>query len=289
MEAVAVRSPYGVDLSFDESEVDGVELQPDELPEGAKGGNSKLSREQVDAIIVDNRELGRRLAWSLLSSWRMKLSSDDVTSAVGTALCEAANRFDPDKGVAFKTFFFYHLRGTLLKEVSRIIQEQKVCRYVPGTLLAAGTSGEQVLPAAWLSALSDTEDPEKITQRKQLIEMCKKACSYLDPLEQEVVIRSVAYEEALIDIADNLGYCRCHISRVKSRAMAKLSKVVGELMGKDAPRKAPAVAAPEVGEANARSLRGNARAGYTGGRGRRKSHKPVQQSQSFKRLVGGAA
>ena len=86
----------------------------------------KLSRKGIDSLIIEHRDHGRRLAWSFLSGWRIRMPQDDVVSIVGAALCEAANRFDPGREVAFKTFFFYHLRGMLLKEVSRMVKQKSL-------------------------------------------------------------------------------------------------------------------------------------------------------------------
>ena len=49
-----------------------------------------------------------------------------------------------------------------------------------------------------------------------------KACDKLDSLEKEVINRVYLEEQQLMDIAHTLGYSRCHISRVKKKALETL-------------------------------------------------------------------
>ncbi|MCB0358269.1 MAG: hypothetical protein KDD44_01485, partial [Bdellovibrionales bacterium] len=93
-----------------------------------------LSREQINQLIVDHQVDGQKMAWKLLNRWRLRLPKEDVVSIVGIALCEAGNRFDPSYQATFRTFFFYHLRGVLIKEVTRMIQDRNTyaLRSLPG-------------------------------------------------------------------------------------------------------------------------------------------------------------
>jgi RNA polymerase sigma factor (sigma-70 family) len=226
-------------------------------------------------IILSHREHGRRLAWSFLSGWRIRMNPDDVTSVVGMALCEAARRFDREKGVSFKTFFFYHLRGMLLKEISRIIQDQKLlCSAQPG----AGTEYLLGSPSETLrSSLVEKNNPEKIMLKRQSAKRVWDACSSLDMVEQEVLIRYFIFDEPLNFIAEDMKYCRCHVSRVKSRALAKLGKLLAEdENAKDLP------AFTALQRNNSASLRSKPRAAaYSGGRGRRLLEKKSERSKAL--------
>ena len=228
---------------------------------------SKLNQEQINQLIIDHCDLGRRLAWSMLASWRVRIGQEEVVSAVGLALCDAANRFDPDRGVSFKTFLFYHLRGILLKEIARIIEDQKICQYFnqPG---GDGVSAPEEVPLQqWSAPLIEFNDPERLIQRREIASRCWDACNQLDELEREVIVRSFIYDEPLIEIADSLGYCRCHISRVKSKALATLNRQLAHLdpAAEDRPLKRQI----EVVRVSAESKK-QKKVGYTGGRGRRK-------------------
>ena len=62
----------------------------------------------------------------------------------------------------------------------------------------------------------------KFCFKKELIELSKEACKKLDSLERQVIERLFLGEEQLMDIAHSLGYSRCHISRVKKKALEAL-------------------------------------------------------------------
>ncbi len=192
----------------------------------------KLTRKGIDSLIVEHRDHGRRLAWSFLSGWRIRMPQDEVVSIVGAALCEAANRFDPSREVAFKTFFFYHLRGMLLKEITRMVSRKKLMQ-ISDNHSEEGVKLEKQISASWDYPLIESKTPENLTQRKQLSDVCWSACDRLDDLEKEVLMRHFVSDQALVDIAKNLNYCRCHISRVKSKALKKLSMYIKEALGKD--------------------------------------------------------
>ena len=184
-------------------------------------------------------------------------------------MSKAANRFDPDRGVSFKTFFFYHLRGMLLKEISRVIQEQKLCQFIPSTAVGAIGSGEHVMLSKWAVPLVEHNNPERILAQREVARLCWKACSTLDDLEQEVIVRSFAHDEPLVDIAKELGYCRCHISRVKTAALTKLGKILEKSLatGDQRTDKTPLFKTKRAAGSKARARK---RKSYSGGRGRRK-------------------
>jgi RNA polymerase sigma factor (sigma-70 family) len=76
-------------------------------------------------------------------------------------------------------------------------------------------------------AIKEVETPDHLLQRKELIDIADNACDKLDSLEQEVILRIFIKGEKLINIAKELGYSRCHISRVKSKALNQLQ---GEML-----------------------------------------------------------
>lgn len=253
-------------------------LQPESPPRRPK----KLSAKKIEQLVLDHRDHGKRLAWSFLSSWRISLHQDEVTSVVGAALCEAASRFDPTRGVEFKTFFFYHLRGMLLKEISRVIQEQRVLQFVPHYVVSGGTdNSDNSNHGSWGGfPIIDRNNPENILEKREVANRCWEACAELDPLEQEVLIRFFVNDEPLIEIADELNYCRCHISRVKSRALDKLGRLLSEYTTAPDGTIDELRLAREEEQEGLRQVRN-----YTGGRGRRKAHVVKQRSEALKKVM----
>lgn len=196
-----------------------------------KKPNKRLSaKEKITKIfettVLEHRENGRKLSRSILRRWRVHMPLDEVDSIVDLALCEAAQRFSPTKGASFMTFFFYHLRGHLVRAVARATQINNFQATIEGdTENEADLSNYSQyihLVDQELYSQREQETPEELVLRREKIGVCRDALDSLDSLEKVVLERSYADDEALVDIASTLGYSRCHISRVKKSAMIKL-------------------------------------------------------------------
>lgn len=196
---------------------------------------AKQAKVQAD-LILNHRENGRKLARSILRRWRVRLPSEEIDSLVDLALCEAAPRYSSSHGASFMTFLFYHLRGHMVRAVARSAHDTNVPLAMAKAAGIDATDwahlGTEVaisfLPDYVVFGQSDNETPESLMLRQQKIDGCRDACSKLDSLEREVVLRSFDEEEPLVDIAKNLGYSRCHISRVKRSALDRLKLLLGK-------------------------------------------------------------
>jgi RNA polymerase sigma factor (sigma-70 family) len=214
-------------------------------------------------LVIDHMEMGRRLAWKLLSSWNSRLADDEVVSIVGISLCEAAKNYDGRESTQFQTFLYYHLRGRLLKEISEIVATKKFqSDFVQKDNEFSFV--EEKEHSIWNELHGgETNSPEKIAVDKEEQENFEKAFLSLDSLEKEVITRHYFKGESLMNLSEELNYCRCHLSRVKKRAINKLKKEVKET--------------PEYrfSEESSQTGIGNT-LGYKGGRGRRKERTPVK-------------
>jgi RNA polymerase sigma factor (sigma-70 family) len=182
----------------------------------------------VHILVEDHYESGKRLAWSFLNKWRVRIEEDEVTSITGAALCEAANRFNPNLGVNFKTFLFYYLRGMLLKEITKRVTDSKFRAPSFQHLQEANDDARGFALENYYQEEND-ETPESILDQKQRIDLCRQATAGLDALEQKVLEKFFGEDESVVDIAKSLGYCRCHISRVKSKALNLLTDKLSTL------------------------------------------------------------
>ena len=247
----------------------------------------RLTIKQRNKIILDNQEHAQRLAWKFLKGWRVKLRPDDVNSTVGLALAEAAIRFDPSKQVAFQTFFFYHLRGLLLKEITRLVQDGRLFeRYNTSGIVEDGSSNT-VVNQIWPTGAVEQRTPELLLHKREIATNCWQACMCLDELEKEVIYRHFVDDQPLKVIANDLGYCRCHISRVKSRAMSKLQSVVSKSVV------LTEFIASQSAQLKLREyIQESHRFCYTGGRGRRRlaedKRKAATVESKLKLVVNGS-
>lgn len=185
-----------------------------------------------EELIIKYRIKARKLGRSILRRWHARLDIQEVDSIVDLSLCEAALRFNPTKGASFMTFLYYHLRGHLIRAVTTAASLNTVpfssCDGVKangesesGTLSSQGGSANAMEIA---EALMSQEGmlPEETLLKKEMIKISTEACSKLDPLEREIIERLYLQEQQLLDIAHFLGYSRCHVSRVKKKALRTL-------------------------------------------------------------------
>ena len=212
----------------------------------------RLSIPEQQELIVEHQEDSIKIAWKLLNRWRVTLPQDDVQSIAGISLCEAASRFDPSYETSFRTFYFYYLRGRLIKEISQIVQDKNVWsnQGLPGE--TDGDVTVSVFSQNVESPLVERATPESLYESREIAKYCSDAIENLDDLEKEVIRRYFGEDTPITQVAKDLGYCRCHLSRVKNNAIKKLNKVMEGIKEQSKPAKALNIK-------------------YSGGRGRRKT------------------
>jgi len=183
-----------------------------------------------EELILEYRTKARKLGRSILRRWQARLDLEEVDSVVDLSLCEAVQRFDPSKGASFMTFLYYHLKGNLIRTVTAAAQ----ANFVPGQEIESrkGEDPKVITALDVVEAISGTDqrNPDDLLLQKELIDLSKDACTRLDPLEREVIERLYLQGEQLIKIASSLGYSRCHISRVKKKALENLQEEMEQVL-----------------------------------------------------------
>lgn len=203
--------------------------------------SGELSPLQQEALIIKYRIKARKLGRSILRRWHSRMDLDEVDSIVDLSLCEAVKRFDPYKGASFMTFLFYHLKGNLVRAVATAAASSSL----PALLAdfnevfadeADGSSALQSVNAMEIADAVTSQDcplPDEALWRKELSSRSSNACEKLDALEREIIKRIFVQEQQIIDIAAALGYSRCHISRVKKKALDTLQDELRVVMNHD--------------------------------------------------------
>ncbi|MCB0335371.1 MAG: sigma-70 family RNA polymerase sigma factor [Bdellovibrionales bacterium] len=194
-----------------------------------------LSFDEKEELVLEFRLKARKLARSILRKWHARLDLQEVDSIVDLSLCEAVKRFDPEKGASFMTFLFYHLRGNLIRAVTAAASANAV-----PVEAEEGAEGEDKYKRTSIfkganaieiaEALSGHESmlPDEVLYKKELVKLSKSACANLDDLEKQVIERIYLKGHQLMDIANSLGYSRCHISRVKKKALSALKNEMND-------------------------------------------------------------
>ncbi|MCB0331754.1 MAG: sigma-70 family RNA polymerase sigma factor [Bdellovibrionales bacterium] len=204
--------------------------------------DSALSLREQEKLVLEFRIKARKLGRSILRKWHARLDLQEVDSVVDLSLCEAVKRFDPKKGASFMTFLYYHLKGNLIRAVSAAAQ----ANFIPG--LDTEREAQEDTPAITalevVEAVSGTDQrqPDELLLQKELVHLSKDACTRLDPLEKQVIERLYLQGEQLMQIANSLGYSRCHISRVKKKALEHLQNDLERLLKASGDKESIAIA-----------------------------------------------
>jgi RNA polymerase sigma factor (sigma-70 family) len=195
-----------------------------------------LSEQEIAELILKYRVKARKLARCILRQWHSRLDLEDVDSVVDLSLVESARRFDPSYGASFMTFLYFHLRGNLIRAVSEAVtgngvidaedeDSHRTVSSTPGTptprTKAKVARASDVNEVYYNSAESTT--PDDVLQQSELARITREACEKLDPLEREIIVRIFLDEQQLVNVAESLGFSRCHISRLKKRALEALA------------------------------------------------------------------
>jgi len=209
-----------------------VKLKTEKPATNTKENDGAPTPAQQEALVMKYRMKARKLGRSILRAWHARLDLEEVDSLVDLSLCEAVRRFNPFKGASFMTFMYYHLKGNLVRAVAHAATSHSI----PVYNLAEGEDDThnkadfnnfqfRAMNAAEVSeAIYNPEMtlPDEALWKKELHDCSKIACDKLDKLEQDVINRIFLHEEQIMEIASSLGYSRCHISRVKKRALETL-------------------------------------------------------------------
>lgn len=193
----------------------------------------KLRDQDRELLVINYRLKARKLGKSILRKWHARLDLEEVDSIVDLSLCEAVQRFDPRKGASFMTFLYYHLKGNLIRAVTSAAAAHSL---TIGDFSTSRDEEKAVSATDIADSLTGSETmlPDEALLKKELVSLSQDACGKLDELERQVIERIYIKGEQLLDIAASLGYSRCHISRVKRKALETLQGEMREKVGEDA-------------------------------------------------------
>lgn len=166
-------------------------------------GDQELSYSLKEALILENRVYGRKLARKFLNVWNFRIDWDEVCSLVDMALCVAAKRFRVDRGACFKTFLFFYVKGELTAEIRKR-------KRAP-----VSTIGSQELESKIeQSSIKHPTNDLSITIQSSL--------RHLSRLERIILVEVFFEDRSSADIAKQLGYTRHHVTRLKRQALRKM-------------------------------------------------------------------
>lgn len=178
-------------------------------------------------------------------------------------LLDAARRFDPDRGVTFRTFAYYRVRGAMLDglrkmgswsrrgyervallqaaqstsegasedvaargEVGRKQAEEMLRDHMASmaTAMTMGLFAAGAVESQEIIAVARTEDPEAEYATAELGSLLRSSVDDLPPPEDQIVRRHYFEGESLEAVGQSLGLSKSWASRLHTRAIRRLTQ-----------------------------------------------------------------
>lgn len=225
---------------------------------------------EVLARFHEQRELVEIIARQVAREVGRFVDIDDLRQMGLQGLLEAARRFDDSRGVTFRRFANYRVRGAMLDGVRKGAplprRAHERVRALQAALLVAEAASEEAVPAGRapadldakltehlanmatamaaglvatpaygeggeLAALEQGESPEEAVARAQLRQVMKEAIRELPDDERALVERHYLHGERFDHVSASLGLSKSWGSRLHTRAVARLTKKLRGMVG----------------------------------------------------------
>jgi RNA polymerase sigma factor FliA len=191
---------------------------------------------------------------------------DDLLSAGREGLLDAARRFDPARGIPFRAYANFRVRGAIVdgvRQMSALSRRayERLAALEAATLVSEGEAmhafpllvgimdeadAEEaldehlsvVVTAAAIGMVSEAmrtepgssaseSDPEREYEREELLALVRAGLRELPQEQGEIISRHYFKGERLEDIAKDLNMSRSWASRLHSRAISRLTRRLG--------------------------------------------------------------
>jgi RNA polymerase sigma factor for flagellar operon FliA len=217
---------------------------------------AKLRRDQ---LILDHLHLVKHAIGRLVDRLPTGIDSENLESAGILGLVEAANRFDPERGVKFETYAYLRIRGAVVDEmrrnsclpqqmleqvasVRRAYQQLPVPVTVEGLTEMTGLSEDQVvdslgamrmartvsldklLKATETEPASPCDQPSYQAEQAELHRLLAEAIAALPERQRLVVTLYYLEDLRLKEIGELVGLSESRISRVLDAGLFKLGE-----------------------------------------------------------------
>jgi RNA polymerase sigma factor FliA len=215
---------------------------------------SSIPKPDVQRLIESYQDYAHAIAAEVCRKLPNQVDRGDLEGAADLGLVEAAQAFDPTRGVLFKTFAYYRIRGAVYDALrkmgwfSKTLYEQykfemAANEYAKDYSEAAPAAGDaeaeyeeiknytgSVLSCYLLSLedltqeISDGGDksPEQQAQSNQEQERLKEAMSRLPEKNRRVIQWYYFEEKSLEEIGQQLGMSKSWICRVHAKSVEML-------------------------------------------------------------------
>ncbi len=228
------------------------------MQQAKRAYDAVAQKERRDQLIVEHLSLVRHLVGKMAAELPPGVDLDNLESAGVLGLVEAAHRFDPERGVQFKTYAYTRIRGAVLDELRRncplpqhMLQQVARVRQAyeelpPPVTLAAlaeatGMSEAEIADCLaairmthWLSweehgepigtRLDDPARPDRLAEKEEQKRLLTEALGALDERERMIVTLYYLEDLRLKEIGEILRLSESRISRLLNAALFQLGE-----------------------------------------------------------------
>jgi RNA polymerase sigma factor for flagellar operon FliA len=210
----------------------------------------------VDRLVETFRSYSHAIAAEVLRKYPA-IDRDDLIGAAELGLVEAANSFDPSRGVLFKTFSYYRIRGAIydsLRKMGWFARDTSRLRFESGANEFLKDYADSAPPASspeaavqdlqdiatsvvncyFLSLTDMTEElPDTGTKSvearyidREMREKLREALAKLPQKNREVLEAYYFRDETLESIGGRLGLSKSWLSRLHAKSLEMLRTVM---------------------------------------------------------------
>lgn len=203
-------------------------------------------------MIESYRSYAHAIAAEVLRKLPPAVDKGDVRAAAELGLVEAARSFDPSRGVLFKTFAYYRIRGAIYDELRKAgcFSRHPKLRFEAAANdymqdYASASPAPQVAPADALAELQQLTSavvssyvlsldalvrevpdgrpsPEEICSRQETRGRIRSALAQLPPKNREVVEAYYFGDATLDEIGRKLGLSKSWVCRLHAKSLEML-------------------------------------------------------------------
>jgi RNA polymerase sigma factor for flagellar operon FliA len=214
------------------------------------------SKIDADRLVEAFRSYSHAISAEVLRKYPA-IDRDDIIGAAELGLVEAANSFDPNRGVLFKTFAYYRIRGAIydsLRKMGWFAKDAARLRFESGANEVLRDYADSAPPASspdatvreledlttsvvncyFLSLSSMTEEvaetgTKSVEERyidREMRERLKQALTKLPEKNREVLEAYYFRDETLENIGKRLGLSKSWLSRLHAKSLEMLRTVL---------------------------------------------------------------
>ena len=226
--------------------------------------------QEIQDRFLGELDLVEIIAAQVSRSLDNRVNFDDLLAAGREGLFEAARRFDPKRGVVFRSYANYRVEGAIIDAVRQSMQlprraHERLTAMEATSRIALGdveyalgegdsdfwsrdldlyltdqmaamvtSSAAAMLARERLEAMTDPSveaNPEKAFERAELLSQIREAMSALDAQEVETIRLCYFDGMSFSEMAEQMNISKAWAHRVHTRAMDRLTKRLKSLSG----------------------------------------------------------